>query len=105
MRTRIFELRTEVDACDRQIADALARRSRAVAEIHEVKADYGDPARDPVREANVTDAVYKWVRSAGGRYDRGTIERIYAAIFDGCERLEAPLPRPVDGRYRGDTRY
>ncbi len=104
MTARLAVLRIEIDECDRQIAELLARRSRAVAAVADEKTTTAQPTRDRVREAAVIDGVFARMKACDGRYDRHTVNRIWTSIFDGCESLQASLSRPVDDGDRGNTR-
>ena len=105
MSTELFELRCVVDECDRRIAQLLAERSAAVAAIHNIKREVGAPTRDRVRELAVVSGAYARMRACNGRYTEETIRRIYEAVFDGCEHLEAAVPSPDDVGGRGAPRF
>jgi chorismate mutase len=103
--SKIFTCRVVIDDCDRQIAELLALRSAAVATIAEKRQETGLKKRDREREQRVVDGVLARMRTSDGRYSEDTVRRIYQAIFDGCEDLQAAVPRAVDGRGQGGPRY
>ena len=54
-RSRLDEVRGEIDAVDRAMAELFARRMAAVAQIAAYKARHGLPVFDPAREAAVLE--------------------------------------------------
>lgn len=105
MTSPIFTARVAIDECDRKIAELLAERSVAVAIIATQRQTTGLQPRDREREQRVVDGVLARMRDNDGRYSHETVRRIYGAIFDGCEDLQAALPRPDHGGGQGGPRY
>lgn len=86
----LAELRTELDALDRRVVEALARRQRLVEAIAPLK---GDPAR--VRDPARVEAVLANVLHAAGLagLSAAIAEPVWRLLVDRCADHEAAVLR------------
>jgi chorismate mutase len=63
--TELERLRAEIDAVDRAIVEAFARRVAIARQIGDLKEDAGQPVLDPSREAAVVRRAAERAREAG----------------------------------------
>jgi chorismate mutase len=65
LEAELDRLRAEIDAVDRDIVDAFARRVRIARRIGDLKEAAGQPVLDPSREAAVVRRAAERARGAG----------------------------------------
>ena len=99
-------LRTDLDAVDRRLVDALAERQRLVADVAAVKADDdGLPLRDADREADLLARVHRLAEDAG--VDGYFASTLYRQILRHSVRYQAAAQGDRQGgalrvAYQGD---
>lgn len=87
-------LRAEIDAVDRAIVDACARRVAVARRIGDLKEEAGQPVLDPSREAAVVRRAAEWARQAG--LDEEAVREIFWKLVG--------LSRRTQRQERGGTR-
>jgi chorismate mutase/prephenate dehydratase len=87
-KSRIEELRLEIDEIDREILRLLNRRMTSVYEIGKIKGELNQDVIDPPREDRVLSKLRGLNR--GPLLDK-TLKAIYREIFSGSRALQYPL--------------
>ncbi|MDH3205006.1 MAG: chorismate mutase [Gemmatimonadota bacterium] len=84
---RLEELRTAIEALDRELVTLIGRRRELVMEIGSAKAELGRPVLDPPQEAKVVRRAAEIARELGvdEELTRDVIWRIIAAARDAQE--------------------
>jgi chorismate mutase/prephenate dehydratase len=80
------DIRKKLDATDKNIIDALARRQKLVREISNLKLDQTASIRDEDREEQLLERVVKLAREAG--LDRYFAEQIFRDIIEHSVRFQ-----------------
>jgi chorismate mutase/prephenate dehydratase len=83
----LAELRSRIDAIDRELLDALNRRSRLAMQVGEIKQKDGSVAFRPEREAQVIQGLK---RDNAGPLKTDSIAPIWREIMSACRALETP---------------
>jgi chorismate mutase / prephenate dehydratase len=86
--TEIVRLRSQIDACDARIVEALNVRARLAMEIGHLKNADGAPVFRPDREAQILRSLEE---QSQGPLPAQAIERIYVEILSACRALERPV--------------
>lgn len=85
--TDLSSLRGDLDAIDRAIVDALARRARLVLAVAQSKADdSAHPIRDDQRESGLLEHVGGMAKESG--LDSAYVRRLYRQILDHSVRVQ-----------------
>jgi chorismate mutase/prephenate dehydratase len=87
----LADLRTRIDALDRQLVNVINERSRLVVEVGKHKQRHGIPIYAPHREAQVLKRVLGHNSKMGGPLPARTVEAIYRELMSGSFALEKPL--------------
>ncbi|MBY0309213.1 MAG: chorismate mutase, partial [Phycisphaerales bacterium] len=87
----LADLRTRIDALDRQLVTVINERSRLVVEVGRHKQRHGIPIYAPHREAQVLKRVLAHNAGVGGPLPARTVEAIYRELMSGSFALEKPL--------------
>lgn len=84
---RLEELRTQIEALDRELVTLIGKRRELVIEVGRAKADLGRPVLDPPQEAKVVRRAAEIARDLGvdEELTRDVIWRIIAAARDAQE--------------------
>jgi chorismate mutase len=84
---RLEELRTQIEALDRDLVTLIGKRRELVVEIGRAKAELGRPVLDPPQEAKVVRRAAEIARELGvdEELTRDVIWRIIAAARDAQE--------------------
>jgi len=85
VRTRIKELRSEIDRINRELLALLAERGRIAQEIGRIQTALDLPHYDPVREAEMLDYL---TRENPGPFPNETIKHLFKEIFKASLTLE-----------------
>lgn len=83
----LAELRTAIDAADRQLLELLNRRAALANEVGDLKRAEGSPVFRPEREAQVINGLQAANR---GPLKAGNVANIWREIMSACRALEAP---------------
>ena len=83
----LAELRTAIDAVDRELLDALNRRAALANEVGELKRAEGSPVFRPEREAQVINGLQA---ANPGPLKASNVANIWREIMSACRALEAP---------------
>lgn len=78
----LASLRAEIDECDKQIIELLARRFRLVRKVGEYKAIHSLPVLDEARE---NELLHDRRRQAGENY---SVEEIFQLILEQSRRIQ-----------------
>src|SRR6476661_6755347 len=87
MAKNLAQLRTEIDAVDRDLLDLLNRRASLANEVGEIKRAEGSVVFRPEREAQVIEQLKA---SNPGPLKPGNVATIWREIMSACRALEAP---------------
>lgn len=87
MAKTLSELRTSIDAVDRELLALLNRRAAYANEVGEIKRAEGSPVFRPEREAQVINGLQE---ANPGPLKAGSIATIWREIMSACRALEAP---------------
>ena len=87
MNKDLSQLRTEIDAVDRELLELLNRRAALANEVGEIKRVEGSPVFRPEREAQVIQGLQ--ARNPGP-LKPGNVATIWREIMSACRALEAP---------------
>jgi chorismate mutase len=84
---RLEDLRTQIEALDRDLVTLIGKRRELVVEIGRAKAELGRPVLDPPQEAKVVRRAAEIARELGvdEELTRDVIWRIIAAARDAQE--------------------
>ncbi len=82
------QLRSEIDAIDRQLIQLINQRAERVVRVGQIKREQGIPIYAPHREAEVLEKVQSFNQ---GPMPARTIEAIYRELMSGSFALEQPL--------------
>jgi chorismate mutase / prephenate dehydratase len=83
----LSELRTEIDALDRELLALLNRRAQLAGEVGEIKQREGSAVYRPEREAQVIRQLQELNR---GPLKEENISHIWREVMSACRSLEAP---------------
>jgi chorismate mutase/prephenate dehydratase len=83
----LAQLRSEIDAVDRELLAALNRRATLANEVGELKRAEGSPVFRPEREAQVINGLQA---ANPGPLKDGNVATIWREIMSACRALEAP---------------
>ncbi|HEY1101798.1 MAG TPA: prephenate dehydratase [Burkholderiaceae bacterium] len=86
MTRNLSELRTGIDAVDRELLVLLNRRAALAGEVGEIKRAEGSPVFRPEREAQVIAALQQ---ANGGPLPGSSLAPIWREIMSACRALEA----------------
>lgn len=86
-RSRVDELRGEIDAIDEEIIDLLVRRLKVVRAIGEIKKEEGSPVADTRREAQILARA----EAKAGPAFAGEIRRLFTSMFTVSKSNEADI--------------
>ena len=87
MAKTLSELRTSIDAVDRELLALLNRRASLANEVGELKRAEGSPVFRPEREAQVINGLQE---ANPGPLKAGSVANIWREIMSACRALEAP---------------
>jgi chorismate mutase / prephenate dehydratase len=87
MTKSLAELRTAIDAVDRELLAALNRRAALANEVGDLKRAEGTPVFRPEREAAVINGLQK---ANPGPLKENNVANIWREIMSACRALEAP---------------
>jgi len=87
MAKTLSELRTGIDAVDRELLSLLNRRAALANEVGEIKRAEGSPVFRPEREAQVINGLQD---ASPGPLKGESIAHIWREIMSACRALEAP---------------
>ncbi|HEY8360235.1 MAG TPA: prephenate dehydratase [Ramlibacter sp.] len=87
MAKTLSELRTSIDAVDRDLLALLNRRAALANEVGEIKRAEGSPVFRPEREAQVINGLQE---ANPGPLRDGNVAHIWREIMSACRALEAP---------------
>lgn len=87
MPRTLSELRTGIDAVDRELLALLNRRAALANEVGELKRAEGSPVFRPEREAQVINGLQA---ANPGPLQAGSIASIWREVMSACRALEAP---------------
>jgi chorismate mutase/prephenate dehydratase len=87
MTKSLAELRTAIDAVDRELLAALNRRAELANEVGELKRAEGTPVFRPEREAQVINGLQG---ANPGPLKESNVANIWREIMSACRALEAP---------------
>ena len=87
MTKDLSQLRTEIDAVDRELIEVLNRRAALANEVGELKRVDGSPVYRPDREAEV---INKLQAANPGPLKARNVATIWREIMSACRALEAP---------------
>jgi chorismate mutase/prephenate dehydratase len=87
MKKDLAQLRTEIDAVDRELLTLLNKRAQFANEVGEVKRTEGSPVYRPDREAEV---INKLQSANPGPLKPRNVANIWREIMSACRALEAP---------------
>ncbi|QDL37026.1 prephenate dehydratase [Rhodoferax sediminis] len=87
MAKTLAQLRTQIDAADRELLALLNRRAELANEVGEIKRAEGSPVFRPEREAEVIHGLQS---SNPGPLKPGNVASIWREIMSACRALEAP---------------
>ena len=87
MKKDLAQLRTEIDAVDRELLDALNRRAALANEVGDLKRAEGSTVFRPEREAQVINGLQA---ANPGPLKDGNVATIWREIMSACRALEAP---------------
>src|SRR5687768_13368157 len=87
MTKSLSELRTSIDAVDRELLGLLNRRAALANEVGELKRAEGSPVFRPEREAQVINGLQA---SNPGPLKEDNVAHIWREIMSACRALEAP---------------
>ena len=95
---RLEELRTQIEALDRELVTLIGKRRELVIEVGRAKAGLGRPVLDPPQEAKVVRRAAEIARDLGvdEELTRDVIWRIIAAARDAQEGRARWGPVPED---------
>lgn len=101
-RSALEELRSRIEAIDRELVELIGKRREVALEIGRAKQTLGLPVLDPQQEAKVVRRAAEIAREIGvdEELTRDVIWRIIAAARDAQEgrtRWGPPPPRPEGG--------
>jgi chorismate mutase len=84
---RLEELRTQIEALDRELVTVIGKRRELVLEVGKAKGKLGRPVLDPPQEAKVVRRAAEMARDLGvdEELTRDVIWRIIAAARDAQE--------------------
>ena len=87
MAKTLSELRTSIDAVDRELLALLNRRAGFANEVGEIKRAEGSPVFRPEREAQVINGLQD---ANPGPLKDASVANIWREIMSACRALEAP---------------
>ncbi len=87
MKKDLAQLRTEIDAVDRELLAALNRRAALANEVGDLKRAEGSTVFRPEREAQVINGLQA---ANPGPLKDGNVATIWREIMSACRALEAP---------------
>ena len=82
------QARDHIDDLDRDLVRLLARRAGLAARAGAIKAERGDPVRDPARERDLLDTRREWAEGEG--IDPDDVVDVFAAILRMSRDLQTP---------------
>ncbi len=85
MKEKIQSLRKQIDALNLQLLELLSRRAETAEQIGEIQTQLGLTHYDPLREAEMLEALTKANR---GPFDDGTVKSLFKQIFQASMHLE-----------------